>query len=246
MNRLFEAFESTGPIGTIHTAAPKPLAFAPGVFRLSLSGVVGAAESISLAKVQHQLARVDFTHLHIELNSSGGDSREGFAIYDHLRSLPVPISVRVTSQCFSAGLDILVAGSYRFATAQAVFLVHPTSRTNSDLPDRVTTHNLTEAAAELARTDARVVDLLSNRTGTGRDYFEKEIRNEEPMTAAEAFRCGLVHEIQDLTSKVDPQWPDLIRTQKFGTILIDRKLFAPSFLSACRTSATLYDWDALG
>ena len=66
------------------------------------------------------------------------------------------------------------------------------------------------------------------------------------MTADVAYRCGLIHEIQDLTSKVDPRWPDLVRTQQFGTILIDRKLFAPSFLSACQTSATLYDRGALG
>ena len=176
MNRLFEDFESTGPIGTVgNTTAAKPLAFAPGVLQLSLSGEVGPAELISLAKVQQKLAGVDFAHLHIDLNSTGGDSREGFAIYDHLRSLPVPLSVRVTGQCFSAGLDVLMAGSYRFATAQALFLVHPTSRANSDLPDRVTTHSLADAAAELARTDARVVDLLSNRTGTSRDFFEKEI-----------------------------------------------------------------------
>jgi ATP-dependent protease ClpP protease subunit len=247
MNRFFEDFEeSSGPIGTIRDAAPKPLAFAPGLLQLSLSGKVGPDESISLARVKQKLSVVDFNHLHINLESSGGDSDEGFRLYDHLRGLPAPISVRVVGQCFSAGLDILMAGSYRFAAAQALFLIHPTSRTRDGLPDRVTAHSLASASADLARTDVRVVDLLSNRTGTSREFFEQEIRNEEPITADVAFSCGLIHEITDLTFKVDPRWPALIRTQHFTNILINRRFFAPSFLGACTTAGTLYDLAPLG
>lgn len=241
-NRFLEDLSLSGPIGTIHTAAPKAMAFAPGVFHLSLSGEVGRDAPISLARVQQKLGGVDFAHLHIDLNSTGGASDEGFLLYDFLRSLPVPISVRVTHQCFSAGLDVLMAGAYRFAPTQALFVIHPTSRAGADLPDRVTAHSLAEAAAGLARTDARVVELLSNRTGADRAIFEQEIQTEEPMTAAAAYQCGLIHEIPDLTPKVDPRWPEIVRTQQFGRILIDRKLFAPSFLSACQTSATLFDW----
>jgi ATP-dependent protease ClpP protease subunit len=246
VNRFIEDFESSsGPIGTIRAAVPKPSTFAPGVLQLSLSGKVGPNEAISLAKVQQKLAGVHFDHLHITLDTIGGDSAEGFLLYDFLRALPAPVSVRVVARCFSAGIDILASASYRLANLEALFLIHPTSRTREEMPERLTTHVLAQASADLARTDTRVVNLLAARTGTDRAFFEKEISSEDPMTAADAIACGLIHEIPGLTPSVDPGWPDLVRSQQFGKIYIDRRLFAPSFLSACRTAGTLYAWDAL-
>lgn len=230
----------SGPIGNLaFDAVPSQRTFAPGVLQLDLTGQVGPDKPISLAAVRRRIETAEFLHLHIRLRSSGGNSDEGLRLYEYLRALPQPISVIAVGQCFSAALDILAAGSYRLATADCVILLHQTSRTRDSLPERVTSESLNRAAADLAKTDARIVDLLHARTGFDRDFFATEILTEESLPIAQALVCGLIHEVEGLSERPDPNWREIIKSLPPG-LLIAPRLRTANYFAACATAASLY------
>lgn len=232
----------SGPIGTLATDAGAPQRkFAPDVLHISLLGEVGPEKPISLAAIQRRLAVATFRHLHVTVTSPGGDSDEGLRIYEFLRALPQPVSVIAVGHCYSAALDILAAGSYRIATADCVLLLHQTSRARDSLPARITAEILNRAATDLARTDARVVDLLHARTGFSRDFFAAEIMTEEPLSVSGALDCGLLHEVEGMTQRVDPNWPDVVGTFP-PQVYIAPRLRTSNYAAACRTAASLYEW----
>ncbi|MHC2619437.1 ATP-dependent protease ClpP protease subunit [Bradyrhizobium huanghuaihaiense] len=233
----------SGPIGCLAVdAVPSPRTFAPGVLQLDLIGQVGPDKPISLAGVRRRIETAEFLHLHIRLRSPGGNSDEGLRLYEYLRALPHPISVIAVGECLSAAVDVLAAGSYRLATADAVLLLHQTARSRESLPDeRLTAGSLTRVALDLAKTDERVIDLLHARTGFEREFFATEILTEDSFPISQALTCGLIHEIEGLSERVDPNWPEFVKSLP-PNVHVAPRLRTANFAAACATAASLYQW----
>lgn len=233
----------SGPIGMLPIEAAPSMPqrpFAPGVLQLELYGEVGPDKPISVEKIRRRLSVSTFDHLHIRISSTGGSSDEGLRLYEYLRALPQPISVIARGQCFSAALDILAAGSYRLATPDTVLLLHQTSRSRDSLTDeRLTASSLTRVAMDLAKTDERIIDLLHARTGFGRNFFATEILTEDPFPIAQALTCGLIHEIEGFSERVDPSWPDFFKSLP-PHVHVAPRLRTANYAAACATAASLY------
>lgn len=108
------------------------------MFCLDLRGAIGEGEAICLRAVTEKLPVRRFDHLHVRINSTGGDVREGFAIYSYLRSFPVPISAEAVDRCLSMAMVLLMAEDFRFALADTEFLNHPTNSARETLPPIIT------------------------------------------------------------------------------------------------------------
>lgn len=60
----------------------------------------------------------------IYLNTTGGSITDGLAIYDVLTDCSCPVLIYATGLCASAGLIILSAGDYRYASKSCTFYYH--------------------------------------------------------------------------------------------------------------------------
>jgi Clp protease len=167
--------------------------------------------------------------------------RKRFLIFDLLRALPVPVSTRAISKCFSAAIVLLMAGDFRAADIGAEFLFHPSSCQREALPPRVTAAILQESADRLACIDGRQSQMLAIRTGTPRQWFENEQRTEDYLAESDAITSGIVHQFEGLTMAVDPAWPAFVRS-----IANRRDIYFPShfltenYYAACRCAESLY------
>lgn len=68
------------------------------------------------------LSEIPILHLHIQ--SYGGFAHAGFAAYDHIRSLNIPLYTYVDGVCASAATLLILGGKKRFIQKNAFMLIH--------------------------------------------------------------------------------------------------------------------------
>lgn len=62
--------------------------------------------------------------IEVHINSMGGDVREGFAIYDFLKSTGKPITTVITAKCYSIASIIFLAGTERLMYPNSEMMIH--------------------------------------------------------------------------------------------------------------------------
>jgi ATP-dependent Clp endopeptidase proteolytic subunit ClpP len=89
-----------------------------------IQGVIDPDFGVNLEQVRNSTQGASSVTLLI--NSPGGDFDEGFAIYDYLKSLSVPITAKVIGRCYSIATVILLSAdkANRISTANASVMIH--------------------------------------------------------------------------------------------------------------------------
>lgn len=210
------------------------------ILELGLKGSIGEGKSISASLIRGKLegAAGSYSAIHFSIDSEGGDFEESFAIFTMLRAQPFPVAATAIRQCYSGALLIFMAAGLRKAKAGTEFLIHPTSRGRDQLPERVTAEVLQRQADELAKIDARVVDLFVDRTGglpQARELFESEKATEDTLGTVAAIEFGIVHEFEGLTPHCDPAWPETVRRmEKEAGCIFPKWTKTAAYAEACR------------
>lgn len=62
--------------------------------------------------------------IHIILNTQGGDTQHGLAIYDAIRMVSTPVHITVLGHCYSIGAWILQAGDVRRMSRHSSLMIH--------------------------------------------------------------------------------------------------------------------------
>ena len=133
----------------------------------------------------------------LEINAVGGETRAAHKIITAIMSSPVPVLTFTTRHLGSAAVDVFAAGARRVAGPFASFMVH---HATDSLADNSTAPEIMQEARHTLRQDRRERAWLSKRCGQPRDHFEEMLHQRGRghlinLSAQEALRCGLVHEI---------------------------------------------------
>jgi ATP-dependent Clp protease, protease subunit len=130
----------------------------------------------------------------IVINSPGGSTDAGFAIWDQLKMMPFPISTVVTGLAASMGsvLALCAPKGRRFATPRSRFLIHQPAL-GGVVEGQAT--DLEIQAREILKTKAMIVSLYCEATGKSSEEIEKAIDRDRWMSAEEALSFGLIDQL---------------------------------------------------
>jgi ATP-dependent protease ClpP protease subunit len=93
--------------------------------RLVFNGMIYEKQSNALRhRVAAILERSDFGSLTIVFSSDGGSTDEGFALYNFIRALPVPIHMHAAGHVGSMAVPVFLAGHERTCSPYARFFFH--------------------------------------------------------------------------------------------------------------------------
>lgn len=125
----------------------------------------------------------------IELHSCGGDTTEGWAIYDALRASGRTIHTKVVGVCGSmATILALSAPKERRSIAKhGQMLIHSPYFTNAG---EVTLGNIDALKATLLEEHNKMLDVYVERTGTDRNILESQMKNGGWFDADKAIELG--------------------------------------------------------
>lgn len=175
-------------------------------YRLVFNGPLKATPGNALrARVAAILEQEDFESLTILFSTEGGDTREGLALYNFLRSLPQPVHMHACGHVDSMGVPVFLAGATRTCAPASRFYFHPfawsfDSAQRLDALDDVGERMLNDVLSarqivrERANLPAGLVDTLYGRGS-----------KPEVADAGKAKEWGLVESIGELNPKAEAQ-----------------------------------------
>ena len=130
--------------------------------------------------------------------SHGGANLYGFAIYNFLRSLPVPVDTHNLGGVNSMANIIYLAGEHRTASPNSRFLLHPL-HWNFAAGD-VDQSRLTEYSSVLDDDRERYIEIFNERTASASAPFDiRQCLNgtAHTMNPEAALAAGITHSVVD-------------------------------------------------
>lgn len=123
------------------------------------------------------------------INSPGGSTDSGFAIWDQIKLISSPVTTLVTGLAASMGSILSLAGGKgkRFATPNARFMIHQPSIHGVV---RGQASDLDIHAKEIIKTRNELVQLYVDATGKDFDTLAKMMDRDTWMNAKEALAFG--------------------------------------------------------
>ena len=148
--------------------------------RVYLEGEIDDQSTMRVIKGLSILSRMSDTDpIQIVINSEGGETVQGFAIMNYIRSLPNETFGTVVGRCCSAAVIVLQGCTNRQALPDAVLMIHRGSR--SDAFDK--------------RLDERADKIIAKRMGWTHTKLDKFQSYDRWLFAEEALEINLIDQI---------------------------------------------------
>lgn len=143
------------------------------------------------------------TELLVQITTMGGECSYGFALYNFLRALPIPVNTHNLGTVESMGNILFMAGERRTACHYSKFLIHPFHWTLHGSIDHA---RMAEYAMSMNYDLELYSQIMLERTQGAaetlavRDYLKAEPRM---LSSAEAVETGLIHAVEELELPAD-------------------------------------------
>ena len=126
------------------------------------------------------------------INSPGGVSTDGMAIYDTMQYIKCDVSTICLGMAASMGAFLLAAGTKgkRFALPNSEIMIHQPSGGAQGQATDISIH-----ANHILRVKDKLNQILSERTGQPLDVVKRDTERDNFMTAQEALEYGLIDKV---------------------------------------------------
>lgn len=130
--------------------------------------------------------------IYIYIDSPGGDVDAGFAIFDTIRFISAPVYTVGMGLVASAAALILLASpkERRLGMPHSHYLIHQPSSGMKGVATDIEIH-----AAELAKTRAKLNEIIANETGTSIEKVAKDTDRDYWLNAEESVLYGLISRV---------------------------------------------------
>jgi ATP-dependent protease ClpP protease subunit len=159
------------------------------------TGVVDSTSVTRLCQALNVAANNKADGVYLCLSSLGGFVADGVYLYNHIRGLPIEVIMHATGTVASIAATIFVAASIRYCSANAMFMMHPT--TVGPFAEGIPAGRLQSALDSAIADDERTERILRERTFLTDDVLQAKRVKEVHLSPQEALKFGLVHEVRE-------------------------------------------------
>ena len=130
--------------------------------------------------------------IYVYVDSPGGDVYAGFAIFDAIRFIEAPVWIVGAGLVASAAALILLAvpKERRVGLPHSSYLIHQPSSGMKGVATDIEIH-----AAELAKTRAKINEIIAQETGTPLEKVAKDTDRDYWLNAEESVAYGLISRV---------------------------------------------------
>ena len=130
--------------------------------------------------------------IYVYIDSPGGDVYAGFAIFDAIRFIEAPVWIVGAGLVASAAALILLAvpKERRVGLPHSSYLIHQPSSGMKGVATDIEIH-----AAELAKTRAKINEIIAQETGTPLEKVAKDTDRDYWLNAEESVVYGLISRV---------------------------------------------------
>lgn len=166
--------------------------------------MTGEKSENTIEEFQKKLDAVTTPKIRVEINSYGGDLRDGISIHDALVKHPAQVETLIEGLSASAATIIAQAGNVRKMSSNALYLIH---RAMFGIAGYYNQNDLDSFATELKTMDSVILNIYTKRSGKAQADVETLLDvntgHGRWISAEEALEQGLIDEIIDNTASQD-------------------------------------------
>ena len=166
--------------------------------KIAFFGYSGYIDSPGVAKIAAALntaVNASYDEVYLCLSSPGGWVGDGVYLYNHIRALPLKITIHNTGSIASIATAVFVGAAERFCSTHAIFMIHPT--TIGPFQEGLTSQRLSASLKAALADDLRTENILRERTTLPKSILSARRVKDVHISPTEALKFGLVHDVRD-------------------------------------------------
>ena len=135
--------------------------------------------------------------IYIVFSSLGGYTADGVFIYNHIRAMPIPVTLHATGNIASIALAIFVGAETRLCSRHCMFMTHPTTvpgNTEGMVWERLRA-SMDAAIAE----DNRTENILRERCRLDDSTIQGRRFRDVHFTPEDAVKFGVAHRVEEFS-----------------------------------------------
>jgi ATP-dependent protease ClpP protease subunit len=135
--------------------------------------------------------------VYLLFSSLGGYTADGIYLYNHLRAMPIPVTIHALGNVASVAVAVLLGAEHRYCSRHVLFMIHPSvvpGTAEGMSWDRL--DNLQRAAlAEENRTEG----ILRDRSRIPKEKLTARRTGDVHFSAEDAVKFGIVDAIEEFS-----------------------------------------------
>lgn len=135
--------------------------------------------------------------VHLSFSSWGGLITSGVFLHNHIRAMPIPITIHATGSVESIALVVFVAAQRRLCSRHALFLTHPAEAPAS--AEGKTWERLKSTLDAASAEDQRIENILRERCALDDTIYSQRRFRDVHLTAQDALKFGITHSIEEFS-----------------------------------------------
>lgn len=159
---------------------------------IRLYGPIDWEAATALTNALEEMASKSWRPIRLTITSPGGLIGCGFAVFDTINRLGVPVTTEILGCAYSAAALVAQAGTHRLIAPNGAIRIH---EMREDLNGTVDLTQLRHIFDENRARQGRCERIFAERTGQPRRLVRSWCRQEKPFGAEEALKMRLVDDI---------------------------------------------------
>lgn len=161
------------------------------------TGVIEPSTATRIATAFNHAVNQRCDEIHLCLSSVGGYVADGLYLYNHIRGLPVQVTINNIGTVMSIATAIYASADVRHCSEHGVFMIHPTQIPG--LQPNIQAEQLQSALTAALADDQRTEDILRERTDIPDATLTDRRFKDVYITADKAVEFGLAHKVVEFT-----------------------------------------------
>jgi len=160
------------------------------------TGMIEPQNAGKLAAAINVALNNNFDEVYLCFSSLGGYVADGIYLYNHIRSLPIAVTIHNTGSVSSIAVAIFAGAETRFCSPHAMFMIHPTAFPTGENMTSVQAQAVLDAALA---DDLRTENILRERADIPEDTLTARRTRDVHITPQQALDYGLVHGVREFS-----------------------------------------------
>lgn len=133
-----------------------------------------------------------YDEVYMTLNTLGGFVGTGVFIYNHIRALPIEVTIHNTGSVASIGVAVFAAASRRFCAPTSTFMIHPVA---AGISGQHQLEPLQATLQAIVQDEERIDSILRERFSLTDDVLSKRRFTDVYLSPQQALDFGLVQSV---------------------------------------------------
>jgi len=161
------------------------------------TGIIDSNGVTRIAAAMNHAANNAFDEIYLCFSSLGGYVGDGVYLYNHIKALPLAVTIHNTGSVMSIAVAVFVAANMRYCSPHGMFMVHPT--TIGPFQEGMASERLNAALKAALADDERTENILRERTSLPSSVLSGRRKREVHIRLDEALKWGLVHGVREFS-----------------------------------------------